>query len=184
MRRSGATPSLPRAGLFLAAFLLGPPALTSAYAGSQPEPAPPSSASAAPNKKMTDVTTGFGFHAQTRWTGSITVMHGRPTMLVAFAPGKLIQARVGDGGAQGSLGLVFGVFEESLWKPSGIAVTLKATALRTFAGARGAPQGVTYAGAESDVVILGIRGSFGYLRRVGGAAGPRGRFVWSVGLGL
>jgi hypothetical protein len=139
---------------------------------------------AAPPKKLTDVTTGFGFHAQTRWTGSLTVMHGRPTMLVAFAPGKLAQARLGAGGVQGSLGLVFGVFEESLWKPSGIAVTLKATAVRTFDGARGAPRGITFAGLESDVVILGIRGSVGYLRRVGGAPGPAGRFLWSVGLGL
>lgn len=132
----------------------------------------------------TDTTLGFGYHAQTRWTGSLTVMRGVPKMLVAMAPAKLAQVRVGPGGAQASAGLVFGVFEENPFHPSGIAVTLKATALRSFHSPRGVPSGLTYAGVETDVVVLGIRGSFGYLRRVSGPRGPGGSFLWSIGLGL
>jgi hypothetical protein len=156
-------------------------------AGAEPDPTPVATSAPAP-KKITDVTLGFGYHAQTRWTGSLTVMRAKPTMLVALAPGLLAQARVGPGGVQGSAGLVFGVFEENPVKPSGLAATLKATVLRTFNSPRRAAPDRTYVGAEADVVILGVRGTIGYLRRVNGARSdptePGSRFLWGIGLGL
>ena len=79
---------------------------------------------------------------------------------------------------------MFGVFEDSLIKPSGIAMTLKAIAIRSWRDPSGLTNGHTYVGGETDIVILGIRGSLGYARKVSGTGGPDGRFVWSVGLGL
>jgi hypothetical protein len=105
-------------------------------------------------------------------------------MLVALSPGKLVQVRAGARGAQLGLGLVFGVFEDSLVKPSGLAVTLKAVAIRTWRDPALVSNGNTYAGLESDVILLGIRGSLGYARRISGRGGPNGRFLWSIGLGL
>lgn len=134
--------------------------------------------------RQTDVTLGLAYHGPTRLTGSATLMWGEPRMLGAWAPAKLAQVRAGTRGAQFGLGLVAGVFEDSPFKPSGVAVTLKAIVLRTWRDPMGVTSGHTYGGLESDVVILGIRGSIGYARKVSGAGGPDGRFVWSVGLGL
>ncbi len=82
------------------------------------------------------------------------------------------------------MGLVAGVFEDSLIRPTGIAVTLKAIVLRTWRDPTGVALHRTYAGVESDIVLLGFRGSVGYARKVSGNGGPDGRFVWSLGLGL
>jgi hypothetical protein len=112
-------------------------------------------------------------------------MWGHPKMLIAWSPGKLVQVRAGDRGGQLGLGLVAGVFEEQPFKPSGIAVTLKAIALRTWRDPDETKNDKTYAGLESDIVLLGIRGSLGYAWKVGGGeGGPSSRFVWSIGLGL
>jgi hypothetical protein len=152
---------------------------------SQAPPPPPSAPEAAPTKAhATDFTLGLAYQGPARLTGSATLMWGEPRMLVAWAPATLAQVRVGTRGAQVGLGLVAGVFEESAWKPNGLAVTIKAIALRTWRDPSGVGNGNTYAGLESDVVLLGIRGSIGYARRVGGHDGPHGRFVWSLGLGL
>lgn len=151
-----------------------------------PAPSPSPSPSAAPKTKnrATDVTLGLAWQGPSRLTGSATIMWGTPKMLVAWAPAKLAQVRVGARGGQVGLGFVAGVFEEQPFKPSGIAVTLKAIAMRTWRDPNGAGDGNSYAGLESDVVLLGIRGSVGYAWKVGGKGGPDGRFVWSVGLGL
>ena len=133
---------------------------------------------------MVDATLGLAWGGPTRLTGSATLMWGQPKMLVAFSPGKLIQVRAGTRGGQVGLGLVFGVFEDSLIKPSGIAMTLKAIAIRSWRDPSGVTNGHTYVGGETDIVILGLRGSLGYARKVSGMGGPDGKFVWSVGLGL
>ncbi|MBK5255548.1 MAG: hypothetical protein JJE39_05910 [Vicinamibacteria bacterium] len=132
----------------------------------------------------TDFTLGLAFQGPTRLTGSATLMWGEPKMLVAWAPAKLAQVRVGTRGAQVGLGFVAGVFEESAWRPSGLAVTLKAIALRTWRDPSGVTNSHSYVGIESDVVLLGVRGSIGYARKVAGRGGPDGRFVWSLGVGL
>ncbi len=134
--------------------------------------------------RQTDVTLGLAYHGPTRLTGSATLMWGEPKMLGAWAPAKLAQVRAGTRGAQFGLGLVAGVFEDSPFKPSGLAVTLKAILLRTWRDPTGVTHGHSFAGVESDVVIFGFRGSIGYARKVSGAGGPNGRFVWSLGLGL
>lgn len=139
---------------------------------------------AKPKANMVDATLGLAWGGPTRLTGSATLMWGQPRMLVAFSPGKLIQVRGGTRGGQIGIGLVFGVFEDSLIKPSGLAVTLKAIAIRSWRDPTGVTNGHTYAGMESDIVLLGIRGSLGYARKVSGTGGPDGRFVWSLGLGL
>ncbi len=154
-----------------------------------PPPAPsptPAVVEAKPKAKpnMVDATLGLAWGGPTRLTGSATLMWGQPKMLVAFSPGKLIQVRAGTRGGQVGLGLVFGVFEDSLIKPSGLAVTLKAIAIRSWRDPSGVTNGHTYAGGETDIILLGIRGSLGYARKVSGTGGPDGRFVWSVGLGL
>ena len=131
-----------------------------------------------------DFTLGIAWHGPTHLTGSATYMWGHPKMLVAWSPAKLAQVRLGARGGQVGLGLVAGVFEEQPFKPSGIAVTLKAIALRTWRDPDETLNGNTYAGLESDVVLLGIRGSLGYAWKVGGSGAPGGRFVWSIGLGL
>jgi hypothetical protein len=146
-----------------------------------PTPAEPARRSPA---NMTDVTLGLAWGGPTRLTGSATVMWGEPKMLVAFAPAKLVQVRVGTRGGQLGLGLVAGVFEDSVVKPSGIAITLKAVAIRTWRDSAGGRDGNTYAGVESDVVVLGLRGSLGYAWKVAGDGRDGGRFVWSLGLGL
>ena len=133
---------------------------------------------------MVDATLGLAWGGPTRLTGSATLMWGQPKMLVAFSPGKLIQVRAGTRGGQVGLGVVFGVFEDSLVKPSGLAVILKAIAIRSWRDPSGVTNGHTYVGGETDIVLLGIRGSLGYARKVSGTGGPEGRFVWSVGLGL
>ncbi len=155
--------------------------LPGAVAQEAPAPAPPPPA---PGKTTSDFTLGLAYQGPTRLTGSATLMWGRPKMLVAWAPAKLVQVRVGARGAQLGLGLAAGVFEESAWKPSGLAVTLKAIAIRTWRDPTGVTDGHSYAGIESDVVLLGIRGSVGYAKKVSGRGGPDGRFVWSLGLGL
>ncbi len=139
---------------------------------------------AKPKANMVDATLGLAWGGPTRLTGSATLMWGQPRMLVAFSPGKLIQIRGGTRGGQVGIGLVFGVFEDSLIKPSGLAVTLKAVAIRSWRDPTGVTNGHTYAGLESDIVLLGIRGSLGYARKVSGTGGPDGRFLWSLGLGL
>ncbi len=144
----------------------------------------PSSGEVKKSPTARDVTLGLAFQGPTRLTGSATVIWGKPKMLVAFAPGKLAQVRVGARGGQIGVGLVAGVFEESPWKPSGLAVTMKAIAIRTWRDPDPLQNGRSYAGLESDVVLLGIRGSIGYARKVGGPGGSDGQFVWSVGLGL
>jgi len=154
-----------------------------------PPPAPsptPVVVEAKPKAKpnMVDATLGLAWGGPTRLTGSATLMWGQPKMLVAFSPGKLIQVRAGTRGGQVGLGVVFGVFEDSLVKPSGLAVTLKAIAIRSWRDPSGVTNGHTYVGGETDIVLLGIRGSLGYARKVSGTGGPEGRFVWSVGLGL
>lgn len=133
--------------------------------------------------RATDFTLGLAWQGPTRLTGSATLMWGRPKMLVAWAPGKLLQVRAGSRGGQVGLGFVTGVFEESPFKPSGIAVTLKAIALRTWRDPSGAVAR-NYAGLETDIVLLGIRGSLGYARRISPKGASEGRFIWSVGLGL
>lgn len=173
--------------LLIAAFtalLLHPQAAVAAQEA--PTAAPVSEGEKAPSRPSqdSDFTLGLGYHGPTHFTGSATFMWGEPKMLVAWAPAKLAQVRVGARGVQAGLGFVAGVFEESAWKPSGIAVTLKAIALRTWRDPEGRGDGNTYAGVESDVVLLGIRGSVGYARKVSGRGGPSGRFVWSLGLGL
>jgi hypothetical protein len=137
-----------------------------------------------PKANMVDATLGLAWGEPTHLTGSATLMWGQPRMLVALSPGKLVQVRAGARGAQLGLGLVFGVFEDSLVKPSGLAVTLKAVAIRTWRDPALVSNGNTYAGLESDVILLGIRGSLGYARRISGRGGPNGRFLWSIGLGL
>jgi hypothetical protein len=158
------------------------PGQSAAQEGTTAEP--PSSREVKKPPTARDFTLGLAFQGPTRLTGSATVIWGKPRMLVAFAPGKLAQVRVGAGGAQIGVGLVAGVFEESPWKPSGLAVTLKAIAIRTWRDPDPLQNGRSYAGLESDVVLLGIRGSIGYARKVGGPGGSDGQFVWSVGLGL
>lgn len=153
-------------------------------AEAQETPNPSDAATAPARKGDSDFTLGLGYHGPTHLTGSATLMWGEPKMLLAWAPGKLAQVRVGARGAQLGLGFVSGVFEESAFKPNGLAVTLKAIALRTWRDPNGVGDGNTYAGVETDIVLLGIRGSLGYARRVGGKTGPKGRFLWSVGLGL
>jgi hypothetical protein len=143
------------------------------------EPKPPQ-----PVKNMTDVVVGLGWGNPTRLSGSATIMWSHPKMLVAHSPGKLVQLRIGARGGQVGVGIVSGTFEESAFKPSGIAVTLKAIVLRTWRHPVASENGNTYAGVESDVVILGVRGSLGYTRQVAGNGGPAGRFIWSIGLGL
>lgn len=160
--------------------------LSTATTTSAQDAAPPSEQAPAPARKTsaTDMTLGLAYQGPTRLTGSITLMWGEPKMLVAWAPAKLVQVRAGARGAQLGVGLVAGVFEESLIKPSGIAVTLKAVVIRTWRDPSGLTDGNAYAGVESDVVLLGVRGSIGYARRVSGQGGPHGRFIWSLGLGL
>ncbi len=178
------------ATLFLSLFdsrpLLAQTTQPSAPAAS-PTPPPASSpveAEAKPRPNMVDATIGLAWGGPTRLTGSATIMWGQPKMLVAFSPGKLFQVRVGTRGGQIGLGLVAGVFEDSVIKPQGLAVTLKAVAIRSWRDPSGITNGHTYAGLESDIIILGIRGSLGYARKVSGEGGPDGRFVWSLGLGL
>ena len=152
-----------------------------------PAPSPtPAVVEAKPKAKpnMVDATLGLAWGGPTRLTGSATLMWGQPKMLVAFSPGKLLQVRAGTRGGQVGLGVVFGVFEDSLIKPSGLAVTLKAIAIRSWRDPSGVTNGHTYAGGETDIVLLGIRASLGYARKVSGTGGPDGKFVWSVGLGL
>ena len=151
-----------------------------------PPPAPSPSPSPQPKAKKTDsdFTLGLAWQGPTHLTGSATFMWGEPKMLVAWSPAKLVQVRVGARGGQVGLGLVAGVFEEKPFKPSGIGVTLKAIALRTWRNPNETTGGNTYAGLESDVVLLGIRGSLGYAWKVGGGGASGGRFVWSIGLGL
>ena len=158
----------------------------SAQAQESPIPAPAPSPAPQPKARKTesDFTLGIAWQGPTRLTGSATLMWGEPKMLVAWSPAKLVQARMGTRGGQVGLGLVAGVFEEQPFKPSGIAVTLKAIALRTRRDPDQTRNGNTYAGLESDLVLLGIRGSLGYAWKVGGSGGPDGRFVWSIGLGL
>lgn len=163
----------------LASLLL--PASNALAAQAQDPGAVPDSLKAS---RQTDVTLGLAHHGPTRLTGSATLMWGQPRMLGAWAPAKLAQLRVGTRGAQLGLGFVAGVFEDSPFKPSGVAVTLKAIVLRTWRDPTGVTNGHAYAGLESDAVILGIRGSIGYARKVSGRGGPDGRFVWSLGLGL
>ena len=166
----------------LASLLLSAPAL--AQEGSVPIPAPSPSPELKAKKTDSDFTLGVAFQGPTRLTGSATLMWGRQKMLVAWSPGKLVQARVGARGGQLGLGLVAGVFEEQPFKPSGIAMTLKAIAIRTWREPDETLNGNTYAGLESDIVLLGIRGSLGYAWKVGGSGASGGRFVWSIGLGL
>lgn len=161
-------------------LLLSAPAL----AQDAPSPTPSPSPEAKAKKTESDFTLGLAWHGPTHLTGSATLMWGEPKMLVAWSPAKLVQVRVGARGGQVGLGLVAGVFEEKPFKPSGIAVTLKAIALRTWRDPDETRNGNTYAGLESDVVLLGIRGSLGYAWKVGGNGGPDRRFVWSIGLGL
>jgi len=149
-----------------------------------PSPAAVAEAEAKPKPNMVDATIGLAWGGPTRLTGSATIMWGQPKMLVAFSPGKLFQVRVGTRGGQIGLGLVAGVFEDSLVKPQGLAVTLKAIAIRSWRDPSGVTNGHTYAGLESDIILLGLRGSLGYARKVSGDGGPDGRFVWSLGLGL
>jgi len=144
----------------------------------------PAEAPAPKPKNLVDATLGLAWGGPTRLTGSATLVWGQPKMLVAFAPAKLIQVRAGTRGGQIGLGFVAGVFEDSLIKPSGLAVTLKAIALRTWRDPTGVTNGHTYAGIESDVVLLGLRGSLGYARKVSGTGGPGGRLIWSLGVGL
>jgi len=159
--------------------------LFSARVFAQEGPAPTPSPSPAPAaKKESDFTLGIAWQGPSRLTGSATFMWGYPKMLIAWSPGKLVQVRLGDRGGQVGLGLVAGVFEEQPFKPSGIAVTLKAIAVRTWRDPDETLNGNTYAGLESDVVLLGVRGSLGYAWKVGGSGAPGGRFVWSIGLGL
>lgn len=137
-----------------------------------------------PAMRATDLTFGLGYHGPARLTASATAMWGTARMFGALAPGKLAQVRVGAGGGQVALGFVAGAFEDSFFRPSGVGVSLKAILLRTWRDpARGA-SGNSYVGFESDVILLGIRGSAGYAWKVGGAGKPGGRFVWSLGLGL
>jgi len=163
-------------------LVLSAPAL--AQEAPAPAPSPSPSPQAKAKKADSDFTLGIAWHGPTHLTGSATYMWGEPKMLVAWSPGKLAQVRVGARGGQVGLGLVAGVFEEQPFKPSGIAVTVKAIALRTWRDPDETRNGNTYAGLESDVVLLGIRGSLGYAWKVGGKGGPDGRFVWSIGLGL
>ncbi len=149
-----------------------------------PAPSPTPAPSPKVEKTASDFTLGLAWQGPTRLTGSATFMWGKPKMLIAWSPGKLVQVRLGDRGGQLALGLVTGVFEEQPFKPSGIAVTLKAIALRTWRDPDEAMNGNTYAGAESDIVLLGIRGSLGYAWKVAGSGASGGRFVWSIGLGL
>lgn len=154
-------------------------------AGAAPSPTPsPSPVAAAPAATARDFTMGLAWGGPTKLTGSATLMWGTPKMLVAWAPAKLVQVRAGARGGQVGVGLVAGVFEESPIKPSGLAVTLKAVAMRTWRDPSGVDNGRTWAGLESDVVLLGIRGSIGYARKVSGPGGSSGRVVWSIGLGL
>lgn len=148
-----------------------------------PSPSPSVPASAAP-KDAADFTMGLAWGGPTHLTGSATLMWGQPKMLVAWAPAKLVQVRAGARGGQIGVGFVAGVFEESPIKPNGLAVTLKAVAIRTWRDPSGVDNGRTWAGVESDVVLLGIRGSLGYARKVSGPGGSAGRLVWSIGLGL
>ena len=148
-----------------------------------PLPTPPA-ADPKPKATDSDFTLGVAWQGPTRFTGSATLMWGHPRMLVAWAPAKLAQVRIGARGGQVGLGLVAGVFEEKPFKPSGLAVTLKAIAIRTWRDPHETANGNSYAGVESDVVLLGIRGSIGYAWKVGGKGGPDGRLVWSIGLGL
>ena len=170
----------------LSSLFLSAPAL--AQDGPAPTPSPSPSPSPSPEPRVTkadsDLTLGIAWQGPTRLTGSATLMWGRPKMLVAWSPGKLVQVRLGDRGGQLAFGFVAGVFEEQPFKPSGIAVTLKAIALRTWRDRDETRNGNTYAGLESDVVLLGIRGSLGYAWKVGGEGASGGRFVWSIGLGL
>jgi hypothetical protein len=170
--------------------LLNPAALASlllcapAFAWEGTDPAPVASPSPKAKTRASDFTLGLAWQGPARLTGSATIMWGEPKMLVAWAPAKLAQVRIGSRAGQVGFGLVAGVFEEQPFKPSGIAVTLKVIAIRTWRDPSGAENGHSYAGVESDVVLLGIRGSIGYARKVGGKGGPDGRFVWSLGLGL
>lgn len=150
-----------------------------------PIPAPTAAPAAATKAKTSaDFTMGLAWGGPTHLTGSATLMWGQPKMLVAWAPAKLVQVRAGARGGQLGVGFVAGVFEESPIKPNGLAVTLKAVAIRTWRDPSGLDNGRTWAGVESDVVLLGIRGSIGYARKVAGPGGSSGRLVWSVGLGL
>lgn len=169
------------------ASLLLPLSNTCAAQDEKPAPVPAVSSSpteAAKATRATDVTFGLAYHGPTRLTGSATLMWGAPRMFGAFAPGKLAQFRVGAGGGQVGLGLVAGAFEDSMFKPSGVAVSMKAIVIRVWRDPTGIENGHSYAGFESDVVLLGIRGSVGYAWKVSGKGGPDGRFVWSLGLGL
>ena len=151
---------------------------------SSPAPVASIEATTKPKPDMVDATIGLAWGGPTRLTASATVIWGQPKMLVAFSPGKLFQVRAGTRGGQVGLGLVAGVFEDSVVKPQGLAVTLKAIVIRSWRDPSGVTNGHTYAGLESDIIILGVRGSLGYARKVSGSGGPDGRFVWSLGLGL
>jgi hypothetical protein len=150
----------------------------------QATPAPSPSAAPKAGKTESDFTLGLAWQGPTRLTGSATLMWGHPKMLVAWSPAKLIQVRAGDRGGQVGIGLVAGVFEENPFKPSGIAITFKAIALHTWRDPDATKNGNTYVGPESDIVLLGIRGSVGYAWKVAGSGGSGGRFVWSIGFGL
>ena len=149
----------------------------------EPTRSPSPAASPAPAPTAVDFTLGFAYHQPTHLTGSASLMWGKALMLGALAPGKIVQVRAGARGGQVGIGFVAGAFEDSAFRPSGVGISLKAIALRTWRDPSKSP-GNTYAGVESDVILLGFRGSIGYAWKVGGN-GPRGnRFLWSLGLGL
>jgi hypothetical protein len=160
--------------------------LSIAQTQDQPAAQPTPSPTPAEAKRVTraDLTFGLAYQGPTRLTASATVIWGAPRMFGAWAPGKLIQLRAGARGGQLGLGLVGGAFEDSMFKPSGVGVSLKAIVMRTWRDPTGVNNGHSYAGVESDVILLGFRGSVGYARKVSGQGGPDGRFIWSLGLGL
>ena len=152
-----------------------------------PSPSPvasPAATPAPPVKTAVDFTLGLGYHGPTHLTGSATLMWGKARMFGALAPGKLIQVRGGARGGQIGVGFAAGAFEDSAFRPSGVGATFKVIALRAWRDPAKALNGNTYVGLESDVILLGFRGSLGYAWKAGGSGAPGGRFVWSLGLGL
>ncbi len=93
----------------------------------------------------------------------------------------LVQVQPGLGGGRVSLG--FAPFAASASGLVFAGVALKASLLRTWGTPSGAAAGQTYVGAQLDVAWI-VKGSVGWLTRVGAGGAKHTLVTWSVGVGL
>ncbi len=136
---------------------------------------------------------GNGWHLEQCMAG---ITYGAPLKLaVSYGGGFLYEsnngpdvcalavAKVGFGGAQGSMGV------GTSFAPWGTGVMLTGNVLRTFSGALEATARRTYAGASLHFwPAFALGGELGYLWRMGDEAGApsagRRIMTWSVGFGF